>query len=152
MIQPQSIQQTRLHFHSQPMKESRSFYFVHILLHLFMSCTGWNRVRRALGECAPHFIQRGFFTQSNYALVNTTAIYRVWTEQVHHESCGEGKPVSDVYSSLRHGRNPLLVGRTGIFVHNGKLLCFLRSLGSGLRVYGNVVADPMHCLQAVASR
>ena len=66
------------------MKESRSFYFVHILLPLFMSCTGWNRVRRALGECAPHFIQRGFFTQSNYALVNTTAIYRVWTEQVHH--------------------------------------------------------------------
>ena len=34
---------------------------------------GWNRVRRALGECAPHFIQRGFFTQSNYALMNTTA-------------------------------------------------------------------------------
>ena len=55
------------------MKESRSFYFVHILLPLFMSCTGWNRVRRALGECAPHFIQRGFFTQSNYALMNTTA-------------------------------------------------------------------------------
>ena len=37
--QPQFIQQTRLHFHSQPMKESRSFYFVHILLPLFMSCT-----------------------------------------------------------------------------------------------------------------
>ena len=72
-IQPQSIQQTRLHFHSQPMKESRSFYFFHILLPLFMSCTGWNMVRRALGECAPHFIQRGFFTQSNYALMNTTA-------------------------------------------------------------------------------
>ena len=56
------------------MKESRSFYFVHILLPLFMSCTGWNMVRRALGECAPHFIQRGFFTQSNYALMNTTAV------------------------------------------------------------------------------
>ncbi|KAM7453745.1 hypothetical protein BLSTO_05504 [Blastocystis sp. subtype 1] len=55
------------------MKESRSFYFVHIPLPLFMSCTGWNMVRRALGECAPHFIQRGFFTQSNYALMNTTA-------------------------------------------------------------------------------
>ena len=55
------------------MKESRSFYFVHILLPLFMSCTGWNMVRRALGECAPYFIQRGFFTQSNYALMNTTA-------------------------------------------------------------------------------
>ena len=79
-------------------------------------------------------------------------LYRVWTELVHHESCGEGKPVSDVHSSLRHGWNPLLVGGTGIFVYNGKLLCFLRFLGSGLRVYGNVVADPMHCLQAVASR
>ena len=79
-------------------------------------------------------------------------LYRVWAEQVHHESCGEGKPVSDVHASLRHGRNPLLAGRTGIFVYNGKLLCFLRSLGSGLRVYGNVVADPMHCLQTVASR
>ena len=79
-------------------------------------------------------------------------LYRVWTEQVHHESCGEGKPVSDVHSSLRYGRNPLLAGRTGIFVYNGKLLCFLRSLGSGLRVYGNVVADPVHCLQPVASR
>ncbi|KAK8831384.1 hypothetical protein WA577_001577 [Blastocystis sp. JDR] len=55
------------------MKESHSFYFVRILLPLFMSCTGWNMVRRALGECAPHFIQRGFFTQSNYALMNTTA-------------------------------------------------------------------------------
>ena len=55
------------------MKESRSFYFVHILLPLFVSCTGWNMVRRALGECAPHFIQREFFTQSNYALMNTTA-------------------------------------------------------------------------------
>ena len=72
-IQPQSTQQTRLHFHSQPMKESRSFYFLHIPLPLFMSCTGWNMVRRALGECAPHFIQREFFTQSNYALMNTTA-------------------------------------------------------------------------------
>ena len=51
-------------------------------------------------------------------------LYRVWTEQVHHESCGEGKPVSDVHSSLRHGRNPLLAGRTGIFLYNGKLLCF----------------------------
>ena len=30
-------------------------------------------VRRALGECAPHFIQRGFLTQSNYALMNTIA-------------------------------------------------------------------------------
>ena len=79
-------------------------------------------------------------------------LYRVWTEQVHHESCGEGKPVSDVHSSLRHGRNPMFAGRTGIFVYNGKLLGFLRSLGSGLRVYGNVVADPMHCLQTVASR
>ncbi|KAK8833093.1 hypothetical protein WA577_006670, partial [Blastocystis sp. JDR] len=51
-------------------------------------------------------------------------LYRVWAEQVHHESCGEGKPVSDVHSSLRHGRNPLLVGRTGIFLYNGKLLYF----------------------------
>ena len=79
-------------------------------------------------------------------------LYRLWAEQVHHESCGEGKPVSDVHSSLRHGRNPLFVGGTGIFVYKWKLLCFLRSLGSGLRVYGNVVADPMHCLQPVASR
>ena len=55
------------------MKESHSFYFIHILLPLFMSCTGWNMVRRALGEGAPHFIQRGFFTQSDYALMNTTA-------------------------------------------------------------------------------
>ncbi|KAM7457565.1 hypothetical protein BLSTO_01682 [Blastocystis sp. subtype 1] len=51
-------------------------------------------------------------------------LYRVWTEQVHHESCGKGKPVSDVHLSLRHGRNPLFVGGTGIFVYNGKLLCF----------------------------
>ena len=50
--------------------------------------------------------------------------YRVWAKQVHHESCGEGKPVSDVHASLRHGRNPLFVGGIGIFVYNGKLLCF----------------------------
>ena len=79
-------------------------------------------------------------------------LYRVWTELVHHESCGEGKPVSDVYSSLWHGWNPLFAEGTGIFVYNGILLGFLRSMGSGLRVYGNVVADPMYCLQTVASR
>ena len=79
-------------------------------------------------------------------------LYRVWAEQVHHESGGEGTPVSDVHSSLRHGRNPLFVGGIGIFLYKWKLLCFLRSLGSGLRVYGNVVADPMYCLQTVASR
>lgn len=55
------------------MNKSRSFYFFHILLPLFLSCTGWNMIRRALGECAPYFIQIGFFTQSNYALLNTTA-------------------------------------------------------------------------------
>ena len=134
------------------MKESRSFYFVHILLPLFMSCTGWNRVRRALGECAPHFIQRGFFTQSNYALMNTTAfiVYGLSKFITSHVVKGN---LFRMYTLL-FGMVGVLCSLEGLASSSTtwKLLCFLRSLGSGLRVYGNVVADPMHCLQPVASR
>lgn len=50
-----------------------SFYRNHILLPIFISCTGWNMIRRTLGEAAPILIETNRLTQSNYALMNTVA-------------------------------------------------------------------------------
>lgn len=54
-------------------EKSSSYYRNHILLPIFISCTGWNMIRRTLGEAAPILIENGFINQSNYALMNTIA-------------------------------------------------------------------------------
>ena len=53
--------------------KSSSFYALHILLPLFLSCTAYSIVRRTIGEAAPKLISEGFMTQSNYAILNTSA-------------------------------------------------------------------------------
>lgn len=48
-------------------------YGVQILLPLFLSCTAYNIVRRAIGEAAPALIETGFFERSDYAMINTVS-------------------------------------------------------------------------------
>ena len=55
------------------MKQTKWYCFIHILLPLFITCTGWNMVRRALGESAPNVIKQNFMNQANYATLNTSA-------------------------------------------------------------------------------
>lgn len=54
-------------------EKTSSYYRNHILLPIFISCTGWNMIRRTLGEAAPILIENGMMNQSNYALMNTIA-------------------------------------------------------------------------------
>ena len=53
--------------------KSSSFYALRILLPLFLSCTSYNIVRRTIGEAAPKLIRDGFMSQSQYAILNTSA-------------------------------------------------------------------------------
>ena len=55
----------------QETRRTNSFYSVRILLPLFLSCICWNAIRRSLSEATPSFLQSGFFTQTDYALLNT---------------------------------------------------------------------------------
>ena len=54
-------------------KMDKSSYGVQILLPLFLSCTAYNIVRRAIGEAAPALIDNGFFERSDYAMINTVS-------------------------------------------------------------------------------
>ena len=53
------------------MMHPSSFYALRILLPLFISCTGWNMIRRTLSEAAPKLIESKFLDQTNYATLNT---------------------------------------------------------------------------------
>ena len=53
--------------------KTSSFYALRILLPLFLSCTAYSIVRRTIGEAAPKLISEEFMTQSNYAILNTSA-------------------------------------------------------------------------------
>ena len=54
-------------------KMVKTSYGVQILLPLFLSCTAYNIVRRAIGEAAPALIDNGFFERSDYAMINTVS-------------------------------------------------------------------------------